>query len=294
MNASQAAVAAEPGAAQDAYLFVQSLATELSSGKVELPGFPDIVARVRVALADENVSTAKVARIIAAEPVLSARLLQMANSAALNASGRPIADLPAAVLRVGLNVVRTTTIAFAVQQLRLAPALRGLEKPFDMLWQRSVLVAALCYVLARRLTRVSPDTALLAGTLQGIGRLYILTRASRHRALFADVASYQAIERDWHLGIAVALLEHWGIAPQIVQAVRESEDFARDPRGALGLSEVLVAASLIAVYQDQPDLLDVRLLSVRSVAGLQLSRAVRDELLSESAEEIAALRQALA
>ena len=80
--------------------------------------------------------------------------------------------------------MRSATIAFAVQQLREAPALRGLEKQLGVLWRRSVQVASLSYVVARRLTSVSAGHRLLAGLLQGIGRLYILTRASRHRSLF--------------------------------------------------------------------------------------------------------------
>ena len=292
MSTSHAA--AEVPAEEDAFVFVRALATELSSGEVDLPGFPEIVARVRHALADENVSVDKVARVISGEPVLSARLLQMANSAALNPGGKPVSELRAAIMRVGLNIVRSSTIAFAVQQLKQAPMLQGLEKPLEALWQRSVHVASLCFVIARRLTRVSPDTALLAGLLHGIGRLYILTRASRHRSLFADVATYQAIERDWHLSIATALLEHWGIADEIVLAIRESEDFARESRGAVNLSDVLVAASLIAVFQEQPELLAARLQSVRAVGRLQLTRATCETLITESAQEIAALREALA
>ncbi len=292
MNAVQLPPSASPE--RGAFLFVRALATELSGGEVDLPGFPEIVVRVRRALADENVSTETVARVVGAEPVIAARLLRMANSAALNPSGKPIADLRTAVLRVGLNVVRSTTIAFAVQQLRKAPELRGLEKPLDVLWRRSVLIASLSYVVARRYGCTSPDSALLAGVLHGIGRLYILTRASRHPELFADVASYQAIERDWHLPFACALLEHWGIAEEIIQAVRESEDFAREPRGPVSLSDVLVAATLIAVYRDQPDLLDARLHSVRPVARLQLNRAVCEALVAESAQELAELQEALA
>jgi HD-like signal output (HDOD) protein len=280
-------------APQEAFLFVQSLAAELSVGSVDLPGFPEIVARVRAVLADVNVSAERVARVLSAEPVLAARLLRIANSAALNPAGHAVTDVRTAVARVGLNLVRSTTLSYAVQQLRGAPTLRGLEKPLDMLWQRSVLVASLSYVIARRLTRVSPDTALLAGLLHGIGRLYILTRASRHRSLFADAASYQAIERDWHLGIAVALLEHWELAPELIEAVRASEDYARESRGDPSLSDVLVAASLIAVYQDQPELLEARLQSVRPVARLPLTGAAREALLTESAREIAALRAAL-
>jgi HD-like signal output (HDOD) protein len=289
--------AAEPvpsvASAQEPLLFVRALATELASGEVDLPGFPDIVVRVRRALADENVSTDTVARVVGAEPVIAARLLRMANSVALNPSGKPVTELRTAVLRVGLNVVRSTTIAFAVQQLRKAPELRGLEKPLDLLWRRSVLIASLSYVVARRYAYASPDSALLAGILHGIGRLYILTRASRHPELFTNVSSYQAIERDWHLPFACALLEHWGIAEEIIQAVRQSEDFARESRGAVSLSDVLVAATLIAVYRDQPDLLEARLHSVRPVAGFRLDRAVCEALITESAQELAELQDAL-
>ncbi len=280
-------------AEREAFRFVQALAAELSTGHVDLPGFPEIVLRIRRLLADETVTAEKVARVVGAEPVIAARLMRMAGSAALNPAGKPIADLRTAIHRVGLNAVRSATLAFAVHQLRQSGELRGLEKPLEALWQRSVLVASLCYVIARRRSDVSPDIALLAGLLQGIGRLYILTRASRHRALFADMGSYQAIERDWHLGIACALLEHWGIAEEIVQAVRESEDFAREPRGAVSLSDVVVAASLIAVHQSQPELLDARLRNVRSIARLQLDRAACDALIVDSAHEIAALREAL-
>jgi HD-like signal output (HDOD) protein len=283
----------ESAAAQDAFLFVQALAAELSSGNVELPGFPDIVARVQQVLADDNVATEKVVRVIGAEPVLTARLMQMANSAALNISGRPVIDLRAAVTRVGLNTVRSSTIAFATQQLARTPMLKGLEKPLEALWERTTLVAALSYVVARRLTNVNADAAMLAGVLHSIGRIYILTRASRHRALFNDAASYHAIERDWHLGIATALLENWRVPDEVVSAVRDCEDLAREPRGSVNLTDVLVAASLIALHKDQPEMLEARLMSVKPVARMQINATVCEALLSQCADEIAALREVL-
>ena len=284
---------ASPEDTQEAFLFVQALAAELSAGELDLPGFPDIVARIRLVLADENVPADRVARVVGAEPVVAARVMRMANSAALNPTGKPVVELRTAILRVGFNTVRSATIAFAVQQLRGSSELRGLEKPLAALWERSVLVASLCFAIARRRTPVSPDTALLAGLLQSIGRLYILSRAGRHRTLFTDVAAYQAIERDWHLSVACAILEHWSMPEEIVTAVRDSEDFAREPRGSVSLTDVLVAGTLIAAYQNQPELLDVRLQSVRPIARLQLNRAQCEALIGESAQEIASLREAL-
>jgi HD-like signal output (HDOD) protein len=259
-----------------------------------LPGFPEIVVRVRRVLADESVAAEKVARVIGAEPVLAAQLLQTANSAALNPGGPPVTDLRAAILRIGLNGVRSATLAFAVRQLRGSASLRGLDRQLDALWQRSVLTASVSFVIARRLTRLGADRALLTGLLQGIGRLYILTRASGYRALFADVASYQAIERDWHLSIAVAILEHWGLDGEIVQAVHDSEDLAREPRGAVSLTDVLCAATLVAACEGQTtELLAARLRDVRGLARLNLDAATCQSLLEESAVEIAALRAAL-
>ena len=276
-----------------AFTFVQALASELSGGKVELPGFPQIVLRVQRVLSDIKADAARIVRVIGGEPVLASQLIRMANSVALNPSNVPVADLHAAVARVGLDTVRSATIACAVQQLRAAPALRGLEKQLDVLWQRSILVAGLCHVIARRLTKVNPDTALLAGMLQGIGRLYVLTRASGHRELFADAASYQTIEQDWHLSIAAALLENWGFADEIVQAVHESENFERDSRGAPTLSDVLVVGVLLAEHHDKPEVLRAQLHIAKPLQRLQLDQAACQSFIAESAQEVTALRDAL-
>lgn len=286
---------AEPGhdSADVAFTFVQALAAELSGGKVELPGFPHIVMRVQRVLSDEKTDAAKIVRVIGSDPVLATQLIRMANSAALNPGGTPVTDLRAAVTRVGVDTVRTATIAFAMQQLREAPALRGLEMQLGVLWRRSVQVASICCVVARRLTNVNPDTALLAGLLQGIGRLYILTRASRHRSLFCDAAAYQAIEQDWHLSIAAALLENWGIAAEIVQAVHESESLERDARGTPALTDVLVVGTLLAELNGDATALAAQVECAKPLQRLRLDQQACERFLAESAQEVETLRDAL-
>jgi HD-like signal output (HDOD) protein len=276
-----------------AFTFVQALAAELSGGKVELPGFPHIVMRVQRVLSDEKADAAKIVRVIGSDPVLATQLIRMANSAALNPGGSPVTDLRAAVTRVGVDTVRTATIAFAIQQLRDAPALRGLEMQLGVLWRRSVQVASLCCVVARRLTTVNPDTALLAGLLQGIGRLYILTRASRHRSLFCDAAAYQAIEQDWHLSIAAALLENWGIADEIVQAVHESESLERDARGTPALTDVLVVGTLLAELNGDATALAAQVECAKPLQRLRLDQEACERFLTESGQEVETLRDAL-
>ena len=282
------------GAERDvAFTFVQALAAELSGGKVELPGFPHIVMRVQRVLSDDKADATKIVRVIGSEPVLATQLVRMANSAALNPAGTPVTDLRAAFTRVGVDTVRSATIAFAMRQLRDAAALRGLEMQLGILWRRSVQVASLCFVVARRLTSVNPDTALLAGLLQGIGRLYILTRASRHRSLFCDAAAYQAIEHDWHLSIAAALLENWGIADEIVQAVHESENLNRESRGVPTLPDVLVVGTLLADLNGDASALAAQVQCAKPLLRLHLDQQACERFLAESAQEVTVLRDAL-
>ena len=137
MSKSPAKADNAPVSDPEAFAFVQALAAELSTGKVELPSFPDIAMRVRQVLADETVTPEKVVRVVGSEPALAARLLQLANSAALNFSGKAVTDLRTAVNRMGFNMVRSAAIAFAMSQLKKVDALKGLEKPLDALWRRS-------------------------------------------------------------------------------------------------------------------------------------------------------------
>jgi HD-like signal output (HDOD) protein len=168
------------------FSFVKALASELSHGTVELPSVPDIVIKLQRTLSDENVTNETVVRVVGSEPMLAARLMKMANSAALNTSGRTIADLRMAVARVGFNIVRSAALSFAVEQLKRVEEFRHVEDSLDVLWKESVQIAAMSHVIARRFSSLNGDTALLAGLMHNVGRIYILTRASKHPKLFSD------------------------------------------------------------------------------------------------------------
>jgi HD-like signal output (HDOD) protein len=276
-----------------AFAFVQALAAELSKGKVELPSFPDIALRVRKVLSDENVSQDMVVRVVGSEPALAARVMQIANSAALNFSGKPITDLRSAIARMGFNMVRSAAIAFAMSQLKKQDSLKGLEKPLDDLWKRSAAVAAMSHAVARRYSKVNPDTALLAGLLHGIGQLYILTRSAQHPGLFANQAAYSAIVRDWHSAIAKALLENWDMTDEVVEAVSSFEDLERENTGRVDLTDVITVGNLLAAFKDHPDTIELNMHDVAACKRMSIDRASYEQLIDESEQEIDTLRQAL-
>jgi len=275
------------------FAFVKALAQELSQGRVDLPSVPDIVLKMQRALADENVSNETVVKVLGSEPVLASKLLNMANSAALNTSGRKIADLRMAVARVGFNIVRSAALSFAVEQLKSAAQFKHLEPMLDALWKHSVHVAALSHVVARRFTSLNGDTALLAGLMHNVGRIYILTRASGHPALFADQLTYQSIVRDWHTNVAKALLENWQVADEIVDAVSNFEDMNREVRGPVTLTDVVSLASLLHQHIALGEIIDPTEHLVWALKRLQVRYADCQSVIDESASDIEALKTVL-
>jgi HD-like signal output (HDOD) protein len=275
------------------FSFVKGLAMELSEGRVELPSVPEVVTRLQKALSDESVKNDTVVRVIGSEPLLAARLMTMANSAALNASQRKIADLPTAVARVGFNIVRSAALSFAMEQLRKSGQYKHIEKQLDVLWQNSVQIAALCHVIARRFSSLNGDTALLAGLMHNVGRIYILARASNFPTLTGDPLTFRSILRDWHANVAKALLENWQVAEEIVDAVAGHEDLDREARGPVTLTDVLSLAMLVEGSRNGSEMNVPGEMLLKGLKRMQLQ--VRDchAVLDESAEEIAALKLAL-
>jgi HD-like signal output (HDOD) protein len=286
-----------PGAAaarsSEAARLVEALAVELAGEKIDLPSFPDVAVRVRKALTNEEVDIDDVVRVISAEPALAARLLQVANSAALNPNGRRLMDLRAAVSRIGFNMARSATIAFAMSQLRRAEAYRGLESPLTELWQHSAHVAAVCHVVAKRFTRINADTSLLAGLLQGVGKLYLLTRTVRFPSLLGDPATYQRIVADWHLRIAQSILRNWEMADEVVNAVVAADDPDRDHEGVTDLADVIAVGNAIAALGPDPRAEEMLFLGMPAARRMKLDAAKCGAALAESAAEIASLRQVL-
>jgi HD-like signal output (HDOD) protein len=276
-----------------AFDFVRTLAAELSGGNVDLPSFPEIAIRVRRVLSDPKSSVEQVVRVVGSEPALAARLLRISNSASLNRSGRPVNDLRTAINRIGYNMVRSASISFSMAQIRKSNKLAGLEHHLTDLWQRSTLVAAFAYVLARNCTKVNPDEAMLTGMMHGIGKLYVLTRAIDHPELFASDNTLNDIIGDWHASIGKAILENWNFSEAMAQAVGEQADFTRTVEGPADLSDVIVIAILMASHVGDIPGLEAALNDVAAAARLGLDEAKTQAVMSESAAEVTALSQAL-
>jgi len=275
-----------------ALAFLADLATEVSKGTVNLPCFPDVVMRIRKALAEPEVSLTEIVKIVGTEPRLAARLLQAANSAAFNPAGKHLTDLRTAITRLGHRPVQSAAMSFAVKQLRLAPALRSISKPLNVLWEQSISVAAICQVVARR-TRVSPEEAFLTGLLHGIGRLYIMVRSvGKSDKLYQD-PSFVDMIANWHPAIGKAVLENWGFDEHMCEALGDQDDHDRGGKNEADLTDIIVVAVALARVLREPGPRTVETDGIKSFSRLHLTQQNCAEILKHAEHQLGSLHAAL-
>ncbi len=272
--------------------FLRELANELSRGTVELPCFPDIVIRVKNALADPRTTAEQTVRIVGAEPRLAARLLQTANSAAFNTTGKPITDLRTAITRLGHQMVQSATMSFAVQQMQNEAVLKPIAKQMTALWKESIAVASIAQVLSRR-TKLSPDQAFLTGLLYGIGRLYIMVRAVGQSAALNSDASCIEMISGWHPSIGKSVLENWGFSEDMAEAVGNQQDYERKIRHEADLTDIIVCSVIFAEALATPEPRAVDMQGVNSFRTLALKPEDCAATLTHAECQLGALHAAL-
>jgi len=250
-------------------------------------------AQLRDALADPDTTTEHVVTIVGAEPRLAARILQTANSAAFNSTGKPLTDLRSAITRLGHQMVHGTAMSYAMQQMKNEASLRSIVQPLTELWNRSIAVASISRLVAAR-TKVGADEAFLTGLLHGIGNLYIMARAATQGAGLAADHAWLDLLVGWQASIGKAVLESWGFAEEMCDAVGEQGDHERRWKHEAGLADVLIASLVLADALNAPEPRAVAIEGISVFLTVGLKSEDCGAVLAEAEQQISLVHAALA
>ena len=242
---------------------------------------------------DPNVSVDQLSSIVLSEPVLTTRLLRIANSAMMRRGPIEITNVKTAISRLGFDMVQTAAVSLTFNETFRAPDGSSLAKYLDALRKHSIKVAALAYILAKNVPSVrSPDEALLAGLLHTIGKFYILIRANAFPELFANPDALEQLISAWHTGVGRAIVESWGYPEQIVEAVDEHELIQRDRSGPADITDIVIVANLLAKAEEGSTTEPLDLDQIPSLRRMNIDAEMLQKLIAESDEEIRSMAQA--
>jgi putative nucleotidyltransferase with HDIG domain len=264
---------------QIAFRFLQDIASDLSKRGVTFPTFANATLKIRRALEDADIDSERVARAIGSEPLIAAKLVQIANSAAVNPGGKPVSDVRTAVTRVGFDTVRSVAVAVAMDQLRAADEMKKHAPRAERAWSHSLQVAALAYVIAQKLTRLNPEEALFAGLVHDIGYFYLLAQASKYPELDDDPKALDAVLADWHASIGQTVLHSFKLNDATLAAVAEHEN-GQYRMPARTMVDVVTLANMVSA-QTNP---------IHLASGNALAKLNEPELFKTLAEASADIR----
>jgi len=156
----------------------------------KLPGLPATYFEVLKKTESPNATVESVAEVIARDPTLTARLLQMVNSPACGLAEK-ITNPAEAVSMLGLDVIKSLVLCLQVfAQSAPAPA-AGLS--LERLWRQSFLVAKMAakIVLRHNGNEHLAGEAYTAGLLHNVGQIVLAASLSTQYALVIEAARKQ-------------------------------------------------------------------------------------------------------
>jgi HD-like signal output (HDOD) protein/CheY-like chemotaxis protein len=201
----------------------QSLKTIVSRLK-SIPSLPAIYDELTAALRCEDPSLAQIERIISRDPGMAAKILQLANSAFIGASGR-VSNLLQAVSLIGTETVRTLVLSIHVfSQFDSNSAVAGC---LPSLWDHSVDTASLAQQIAtsENSPKAIVEESFTGGLLHDIGKVVLLAEMPRDYLPILqtnpDALTKLELERlgCTHAQVGGYLMSVWGLPVPLVRAV---------------------------------------------------------------------------
>ena len=226
-------------------MFRIQLFKDLLSGDLQLPSLPDVAQRIEQAFADNLVTPETVGVIIQSDPVITAKMIMVANSA-LYGGRAQIESLQQAVVRLGLENTRKLVMTYVVKDLFNSEN-SEMRAHMQAVWKHSMHVASLCRVLAERLEGFDVEQAQLAGLVHDIGEVAILQYAQQNDELRDNPAKLLETVKSMRPQITGMLLHEWNFGPEFISVGQDCENWFRNPADQPDLCDLVLIAQYHAM-----------------------------------------------
>jgi HD-like signal output (HDOD) protein len=217
----------------------------------DLPSLPRSYEELTQALADPDVSLQRVARIVEQDVGISAKILQLVNSAFFGIA-HSITNIQGAVSYLGINTLKS--LVLSVEIFRVFEPKNPLPGFSLEELQRHARLTA--HIAARLpVPKHIADIALVAGMLHDLGKLIMAWKLSeRFKEMLVETAEehcplYQVEEREYgfsHAEIGAYLLGLWGLPYTVVEAVALHHAPNRVPHQNFDAVSAIYVANLLA------------------------------------------------
>jgi HD-like signal output (HDOD) protein len=226
---------------------VRTLASRLTS----LPTLPEIYVQILNAIQSPNISAQRIAEVAGQDPALSAKLLQLSNSAYFGTTEK-VYSVTEAVQLLGVGVIQSLALAvplFSSFDRRKCPSF-----PLEQVWDHSANTGMLAWRIANDFLDDPQvcEQAFAAGVLHDAGKLILADgMPDKYTTILAEARARSRplceVEREMlgasHADIGAYLLTLWSLPLPLVEAVAHHHQPRRARPEAFNLIGVIHVAN---------------------------------------------------
>jgi putative nucleotidyltransferase with HDIG domain len=272
-----------------------SVLDAIEGNRLELPTMPMVAARALAMLGRDDFSFPQISTLIETDPIVTARLLRLARSAAFAGLSR-FDSVLTCVTRLGSEELRLFLVETAVHHILESrdPCIAQMCRD---LWRHSLAVAILSRDLATAVHALHPDAAYLGGLLHDLGRPVLAATlldaeqrlVGKRTEKWIMPSAWLAIISSKHRSIGSAIARKWALPETVPRLIRDSASYDTGDRFAT--SNVILLADTLTkregFYVGPLNVEEVEALIAQGKQLLDLQDAVVDKLVGELANKLA-------
>jgi len=228
----------------------------------KLPVAPQSYAELENELKSEEFSLIKITNIISKNPVVVAKILQLANSAFFGVKGK-VTNIVQAVNFLGLNIIKSLVLCIEVFY-----RIKGVnQKYIDYLWNHSFSVAKVSKEIMKSFSeeRNILDITFTSGLLHDIGKIVLLEykdyikiiNRSEQGNYFPETEMEKKMLGFTHAEIGGYLLRIWGFPEEITEIVENHHSFTNKLPDLFEPVTAVCIANKIVKYKNEPEKIEI-------------------------------------
>jgi HD-like signal output (HDOD) protein len=261
-----------------------------SRGALKLPTMPEVAVHLRKITEDPDVGIPDVVKAVQMDPVVAGKLIHVATSP-LFRGATPVKTIKDAVVRLGLKTTCSLAVSLALRDVYRAKSTVLRDRSREV-WEHTLQISALSYILARKCTPLDAERALLAGLVHDVGVLPILAHA--HETELTDNAQEleDAIE-NLRGPVGVMVVNSWELDADFANLVTDAEDWGRDASEKADYCDLVVAAHLLSLVSQTGQQVAENVPALRKLGLTEDGEATVAQFLQDGEEEIRIVKQLL-
>ncbi|MGR9051139.1 MAG: HDOD domain-containing protein [Gammaproteobacteria bacterium] len=220
---------------------VQSFSQYYLEEEIDVPSLPNIAIKLSSAI-QSNVGISEAAEIVQLDPVIAAKLIQVANCP-LYLSAVPARTCMEAVNRIGLKATQNLVTMLSLKQI-FQQNVPAVKKLLDQTWLQSIYISSICYVLASETKKVNPEEALLAGLVCDIGLVPFFNYAAKLPPNYYTEKEIAQAAPYIKGPVGSYILHEWDFPEELVSIPINSENWYQQSVDTLTLTDIVVLAKL--------------------------------------------------